>query len=141
MNQFTILIVDDDPDDHFFIKSAIAEFGLRIDLVSMFDGKQGLKYLELVGSGSANEKLPHVILCDINMPFIDGLRFLESVKSDGRFKHIPVCMLSTNCDDEVKKKVLSLGALDCISKPSYASNYNTILAGIFNKVAAFEKLY
>ena len=141
MNQFTILIIDDDPDDHFFIKSAIAEFGLRIELVSMFDGKQGLKYLELAQSRLALKQLPHLIICDINMPFMDGITFLESIMNVDKLKDIPVCMLSTNCDDEVKAKVLNLGALDCISKPSYSSNYNTILANIFNKVPAFEKLY
>ncbi|MEO6302765.1 MAG: response regulator [Bacteroidia bacterium] len=140
MKQFNILIIDDDPDDHFFVKSAIREFGSNISLISVYDGTQGLNYLGISESNLIHKKFPDLILCDINMPFMSGMDFLEAIKSDDHYKNIPVCMFTTSCDDETKAKLVALGALDCVTKPMYAANYNTILANIFNKLPAFDNL-
>ncbi len=140
MKPLNILIVDDDPDDHLFVKSAISEFSSRINLISVYDGMQGLKYLGLTENNSVQKKFPDLILCDINMPFIDGISFLEIVKRDGSYKNIPICILSTNFDEATKKRLIALGAIDCIIKPLYASNYNTILAKIFNNIPGFDDL-
>lgn len=139
MSKFNILIVDDDPDDHLFITSAINEYSLRINVISVYDGMQGLKYLGL-SEPNAEKRFPDLIISDINMPFINGLNFLESVKSDENYKNIPICILTTSCDDITKQRVLQLGAIDCITKPSYASNYTIILAKIFNLVPSFDDL-
>ncbi|MDP1800731.1 MAG: response regulator [Bacteroidota bacterium] len=140
MKQFNILIVDDDPDDHLFVKSAISEFRSQINLISVYDGMQGLKYLGLTESDSVHKKFPDLILCDINMPFIDGINFLETVKKDESYKNIPICILTTSCDECTKQRLISLGAMDCIIKPSYMSNYKTILAKIFNNISSFDDL-
>ena len=140
MNHLNILIVDDDPDDHLFVKAAIREFSSRINLISVYDGMQGLKYLGLAQSNSTQKKFPDLILCDINMPFINGVSFLETVKRDESYKNIPIWMLTTSCDKATKERVINLGAIDCVIKPSYMSNYKTILAKIFNTIPSFDDL-
>ncbi len=140
MKQFNILIIDDDPDDHNFIKAAISEFGMRINVISVFDGLQGVKYLGLSEFNSVPKTLPDLIICDINMPFMNGIDFVEKLKGIEYCKNIPVFILSTSCDEETKKKLIALGALDCLIKPVYVSNYKILLADIFNKVPFFDDL-
>ncbi len=74
------------------------------------------------------------------MPFMNGIDFLDKLKEMEYYKNIPVFILSTSCDEETKKKLIALGALDCLIKPAYVSNYKTLLADIFNKVPSFENL-
>ncbi len=140
MKQFNILIIDDDPDDHLFVKSAINEFGLSINLISVYDGTQGLNYLGISEASIDRKRFPDLILCDINMPYMTGISFLEIVKSDESYKNIPICILTTSCDESTKEKLMGLGAIDCIIKPSYVSNYKTILAKVFNSISCFDDL-
>ncbi len=140
MKQLKVLVIDDDPDDHLFIRTAIKEMSMYIEVVSVYDGNQGLKYLEIADDKLKQNKLPDLILCDINMPFINGLGFLETIKKDENCKNIPICILTTSLDEDAKQKLIAIGALDCFVKPVYARNYNTILANIFNKVPIFDDL-
>lgn len=140
MKYYKILIIDDDPDDHLFLKAAIKEMSMFIDVTCVFDGKQGLKYLELCETKPEDNKYPDLILCDINMPFTNGIQFLETAKNTENLKNIPICILTTSLDVETKQRLMSMGALDCFIKPIYARNYNTILADIFNRVSAFDDL-
>lgn len=73
------------------------------------------------------------------MPLVDGFVFLETVKSDESYRNVPVCMLTTSCNEETKNKLLTIGALDCVIKPRFASNYVTVLALILNKVPSFDE--
>jgi two-component system cell cycle response regulator len=58
-----------------------------------------------------------LLLLDIMMPKVDGLQLLERVKSDGRFKDLPVLMISSMPPEEATVRSLGLGAADFISKP------------------------
>ncbi len=132
-----VLVIDDDPDDHFFIKNAIREADLDIDLLAVYNGLQALDLLkqcvEEVGC-----KLPNLIICDMNMPIMNGLVFLQTLKRHKSLLKIPVFMLSTNCDENEKQQLLALGAIDCIAKPSYSANYKIIIAHMLNSIEAFD---
>lgn len=58
-----------------------------------------------------------LLLLDIMMPKVDGLQLLEQVKTDKRFKDLPVLMVSSMPPEEATVKSLGLGAADFISKP------------------------
>jgi two-component system cell cycle response regulator len=58
-----------------------------------------------------------LLLLDIMMPKVDGLQLLELVKTDHRFKDLPVLMISSMPPEEATVRALGLGAADFISKP------------------------
>jgi DNA-binding response OmpR family regulator len=58
-----------------------------------------------------------LLLLDIMMPKVDGLQLLERVKTDYRFKDLPVLMISSMPPEEATVRALGLGAADFISKP------------------------
>src|SRR5580765_7970322 len=60
---------------------------------------------------------PNLLLLDIMMPKTDGLQLLERLKSDARFRDLPVLMISSMPPEEATVKALGLGAADFISKP------------------------
>ncbi len=57
-----------------------------------------------------------LILLDINMPQMNGLRFLREMK-DGPFQHIPVIVISGDKTEEMKSRCLKAGAADYLEKP------------------------
>ena len=60
---------------------------------------------------------PDLIISDINSPRMSGLEFLHAIKSDERYKHIPVIIVSGALDLQTALHVAKLGASDCLSKP------------------------
>ena len=70
------------------------------------------------------------IILDVNMPKMDGLQFLEKVKSSNDYAAIPVIMLTTEGQDEDRDRAMSLGATDYIIKPFKPSQLVELLDDI-----------
>ena len=102
-----ILVLDD--------KIAIAKV-LSIYLASDYDciwlpnGIEGVKWLQ-------EGNIPDLIISDIRMPEMRGDEFLEWIKSNQLFKHIPVIMLSSEDSTTERIRLLQEGAEDYIVKP------------------------
>lgn len=102
-----ILILDD--------KEPIAKV-LTIYLSSEFqvswqpDGLMGIKWLQ-------DGNMPDLIITDIKMPNMRGDEFLEWIKQNELYKHIPVIMLSSEDSTSERIKLLEIGAADYIVKP------------------------
>jgi len=64
-----------------------------------------------------NSSLPDLILSDIMMPVMDGFQLLEKLKSDDRYRHIPVVMLTALADLQDKLRALRIGVDDYLLKP------------------------
>jgi len=60
---------------------------------------------------------PDLILLDVEMPEMNGYEAAEKLKSDDKYREIPIMFLTSMNDEESKKKGLSLGAVDFINKP------------------------
>ncbi|MEM6631385.1 MAG: two-component regulator propeller domain-containing protein [Bacteroidota bacterium] len=60
---------------------------------------------------------PKLIISDILMPKMDGLKMLTQLKSEGATQHIPVLMLTAKGTDKVKRRSIRIGATDFITKP------------------------
>ena len=61
--------------------------------------------------------LPDLLLLDVIMPGTDGVQLLQELKSDTRWRDIPVLMVSSLSPDEMTEKTFGLGAADFIRKP------------------------
>lgn len=111
LNSTIIYIVDDDPDDQNFLIEAIKEIDLAIECYTAINGQEGLQRLERNAI-----PFPSVIFLDLNMPRIDGRKFLTAIKKHPKFNIIPVVIYSTSTNQKERDEMLQLGATDYIVK-------------------------
>lgn len=76
------------------------------------DGVDGLRKL-------TNEKFDMVIT-DINMPIMDGLKLVQRIRSDDKYKDVPIIIITTEGGSEDRQRALALGANAYITKPIQA---------------------
>jgi two-component system chemotaxis response regulator CheY len=103
----TILTVDDSRTMRDMLRLALADAGFRV--VQAEDGVHGLEVLQ--------GESPNVIVTDINMPRMDGFGFIENVRSNARYRAIPILVLTTESDAEKKNRARQAGATGWIVKP------------------------
>lgn len=103
-----ILIVDDDSRNIFTLTSTLESMGAEV--FSAFNGKEAIELLE---------ETPQIdlILMDVMMPVMDGLKAMESIKADARFKKIPIIAITAKSMPEDKQLCLDHGADDYLTKP------------------------
>ena len=106
-------MVDDDPDDRMILEQAFTELRPGFGLLQLRDGKELMDYLTTTNA----EELAELIVLDLNMPKMGGKEVLMELKSDHRFKQIPVIVYTTSTNPVEKKEVLAMGANGFITKP------------------------
>jgi CheY-like chemotaxis protein len=106
----TIFLVDDDTDDQEVFGDALAKVNSTIKLYTANDGIDALEKLTTAVA-------PDLIFLDINMPRMNGIQLLETIKKDQKLSNIPVVMYSTSSLPEHKTNTLSLGAAYYLVKP------------------------
>lgn len=105
-----VLSIDDDPAIRFLVKSALSRLD-NLAFTEAIDGLDGLEKLE--------NSHPDLIILDVVMPRMDGIQFFKIIRTDERFKHLPVILL-TGCKDSDKiNEVLELGNVKFLSKPFF----------------------
>lgn len=103
-----ILVVEDSPTMRQLITFAVKRIpGSRV--IEASDGVDALKKL-------SSEKID-LILADINMPVMDGLKLVSLVRGNPAFKDIPVIIVTTEGAEEDRKRALSIGANAYLPKP------------------------
>ncbi len=115
----TILLADDDPDDRLLLHDAIEEARLGNPVHFVHDGVELMDYLNRRRQYVELASSPYtgLILLDLNMPRKDGLEVLEEIKTDPRFRRIPVVVLSTSKAEEDILRTYDLGVNSFIVKP------------------------
>ena len=68
-----------------------------------------------------------LIICDVNMPEMDGITMCENISKDASCNHIPIVMLTTQSSPELKAKGKSFGVIAWVTKPYKPA---TLLGGI-----------
>lgn len=112
-----ILAIDDDVSIRALLEILLQR---KYEVVSKEDGFEALLWLE-------KGNIPDLILADIQMPKMNGVDFVRSIKKSGYFRDIPVVMLSGMDDSSIKKQCLDSGVSKFYQKPF---NPNDLLAYI-----------
>jgi CheY-like chemotaxis protein len=106
--QKNILLIDDDIDELKIFTDAIKEVPGDFKCVFVTGTQEALDMLQSF--------VPHYIFVDFNIPKINGLDFLSSVKKSDRLKEVPVFLYSTSISNEMSKIAELLGAAGSIEK-------------------------
>lgn len=125
---YSILLVDDDPDDHYFFRDALKKVNVPSSLTSVHTGAEAMDLLLKKGR-YANDTLknPDLIVLDLNMPLLTGFDVLHQIKSNTKISGIPVYILSTSQDAADSKRVLDMGASGFYGKPGSAVKLHQII--------------
>ncbi len=107
-----IVAVDDSRTVRASLKYTLKKHDYEIEMAE--NGKEGLKLLEKLASQG---KKPGMIISDINMPVMGGIEFIKEVKSDRKFKFIPVLVLTTESQQSKKMEGKKAGAAGWLVKP------------------------
>src|SRR5690554_1926198 len=103
----TIMIIDDSASLRQVVAIALKSAGY--DVIEASDGRDALNKLP-------NQKI-NLIICDVNMPNMDGITFVKELKAQANYKFTPVIMLTTEGSDEKKRAGQTAGARAWVVKP------------------------
>jgi two-component system chemotaxis response regulator CheY len=103
----TILVIDDSASIRQVVTLTMKKAGY--DVVEATDGKDALSKL-------SGQKIS-LVICDVNMPNMDGITFLKNMKADPNYKFTPVIMLTTESQESKKMEGKAAGARAWVVKP------------------------
>ena len=119
-----VLLVEDDQVDARTVKRAFSDLRIVNPLVQVGNGEEALKYLQ-----NPQNKIPCVILLDLNMPKMNGIEFLKVAKADEEFKKIPVVVLTTSKAEQDKVESFKFSVAGYMTKPTdYKKFVDTVRA-------------
>ena len=106
-NKIRILIIDDDINFRDMLRIHLSSAGYAVQVAE--DAVEGGELLLA--------RHPDLIICDINMPYMNGFELLALLRSDEHAGTIPVIFLSGRSDGETMARAVELGASDFLTKP------------------------
>lgn len=107
MTQKLIMIIDDSRSLREVVRIALASAGYEV--VEAADGREALERL--------GDRRFHLIICDVNMPVMDGISFVRHVKQLPRHRFVPIIMLTTETRENRKWEGQQAGAKAWVVKP------------------------
>lgn len=110
MNSIVALIVDDSSVMRKIVERSLRQAG--IELKQVLEAGNGAEALSVLQDNTVD-----LILCDINMPVMDGLEFVKQLSGVANAKGVPVVMITTEGSEAHVVQALSCGARGYIRKP------------------------
>ena len=125
----TIFLVEDNLGDIRLIQEALKSTAVDCEIAIARDGIEAMTYLRREGA-CREERLPDLILLDLNLPKKDGREVLAEIKADPDLRHIPVVVLTTSRNEDDIGKSYDLHVNCYISKSRNLSQLFQIVRGI-----------
>lgn len=117
----SILLIDDDEDDRFFMALAVKASTPAYTLCQASSGQQALDLLTRLA------ELPDLILLDLNMPGLSGFDVLTQIRQSVAWAHLPVVIFTTSREALDQARAVALGATAFISKPATYTGLDAIV--------------
>ena len=116
---YTILLVEDDPNDVFLIQRAFRKANLANPVQVMKDGEAAVLYLSGQEPYADRDRypLPILMLLDLKLPRRSGLEVLEWLKQQPKLKRLPVVVLTSSREHTDLNRAYDLGANSYLVKP------------------------
>ena len=122
-----IVIVDDDDDDHYILKRVCEKLGVTTPIFFFSDGRKLLDFLR------ATDEKPFIILCDVNMPVMNGLELKRHIDADDaiRKKGIPFVFFSTSAMSSIVREAFSMSVHGFFIKAQSLDELENTLGTVF----------
>jgi two-component system, chemotaxis family, chemotaxis protein CheY len=123
MAQFNFLVVDDSPTMRQLISFSLK----RIRNAKVVEAGNGLEALKKMVENNF-----HLMVLDINMPLMDGLKLLSIIRQDPKHKNLPVIIVTTEGADVDRDKGIRLGANAYLPKPIQTNEFLKTIKNLLN---------
>jgi two-component system chemotaxis response regulator CheY len=121
--RYSALVVEDSPPMRRMIILALA----RIPQLDVVEAADGVDALRRIASATFD-----IILTDINMPILDGLKLVKRLRSDRLYRDVPIVVITTESAEEDRQRALALGANAYLTKPIQAPQVIRLVRGILH---------
>ena len=123
MDELSALIVEDSPTMRQLLVFALS----RVRGLSVAEADDGLDALKKLSSMAFD-----IIITDINMPILDGLKLVKRLRADENYKEVPIVIITTEGAEEDRQRALALGANAYITKPIQAPQVLSLVREILD---------
>ncbi len=116
----TILLIEDDENDVFFMQRAFEKVCPPVSLHVVRDGREALQYLFGEGEFSDRERfpVPCLTLLDLNIPYVPGMEVLKRLREDAELQRLIVVVLTSSALESDMEEAYTLGANSYLTKPT-----------------------
>ena len=135
-----VLLIEDDPDDVYLFQRALDHLKARDGRDTVLDrAGDGLDGSYRVAIDDLTGRLPDVVVLDLNMPRLDGMKFLHTLRATFGVRDVPVVVLTTSTAKPIHDRAMSAGADKVYVKPDDADALTAIAAEIIDRGVAFRE--
>lgn len=119
MDNRTILLVEDNPDDVELTLRAFRKNNIANEVIVARDGEEALDYLFAQGKyrGRDLNDMPAVVLLDLKLPKFDGIEVLRRIRAEERTKLLPVVILTSSKEEQDLLNGYKFGCNSYVRKP------------------------
>jgi CheY-like chemotaxis protein len=127
---YSILLVEDDADDVFFLTRALRGAGVDVPVDVVNDGEAAVHYLVEAAERLETREFcpPRIVLLDLNLPHKRGLDVLRWIRQESPWKTLQVIVLTSSTSESDIQDAYLLGASSYVVKPSDATTLGQLAA-------------
>ncbi len=112
-----ILLVEDDPNDVELVRLALDSYNFVNQMDVATDGEQALQYLLGKEGELPSQPLPRLVLLDLKLPKVSGIRVLQTIRAHHRTQKIVVVVMTSSSEDADLNTCYDLGISSYVVKP------------------------
>ena len=117
-----ILVLDDNAEIIALLRMALEREGYQVETGR--NGGEGIRLLDQTGA------TPDLIICNMLMPLVDGIRFLDMLRQRDEWSVIPVLMLTALTSDDTRQAAFDHGANGFLHKPFRLSDLSSAIGSL-----------
>ena len=121
-----VLLVEDNPGDADLIRDTLEAGARLLDIAVVSDGASATDYLRAI----ADDRRPHLVVLDLNLPKRDGRAVLTEIRRDHRLRAIPVIVLTSSDAERDIVAAYEAGASCYVTKPGDLATFQAVVRAI-----------
>jgi chemotaxis family two-component system response regulator Rcp1 len=120
-----IVLIEDNPNDVFFLRNALDELGEKYQLDVLRDGEQALKFIDDYRT-NFREPEPCVIVLDLHLPKLDGITVLKAIRRDSLLAHVRVAVVTTIASPQDEAQLIDFDVSLFRMKPTQLDEFSKL---------------
>lgn len=129
--ELSYVVVDDDEDDRLLMRIGLQQAHRTLPILEFSDGQELIDYLSQDADTYPDDDMHWLVIMDVNMPRMNGLDTLQTLRQNPYWAKLPVLMLSTSDNPETRQASLDRGANGYLVKPASIQAYSSLFDQYF----------